>query len=132
MTSSYVGIGQASARSGLSVDTIRYYDSLGLIVYASRDGSGRRRFDNEALQWLVFLRQMRTTGMPLDQLRDYIDHRQQGAAGVAGVLEVLRAHQAAMRSAREQLDGCLEMVAAKIDKYEQLARSESAPGAPQV
>ena len=72
---------RSATRSGLSIDTIRYYDSLGLLVDANRDGSGRRQFDDNAVRWLVFLRQMRATGMSLDSLREYINHRERGAEG---------------------------------------------------
>jgi DNA-binding transcriptional MerR regulator len=125
-------IGEAATRSGLSIDTIRYYDSLGLLVATDRDRSGRRQFDDDAVRWLIFLRQMRATGMSLDCLREYINHRERGAEGVAGVLEVLRAHQATMSAARGELDACLAVIAAKIDKYEELLRVGRSPGAPQV
>lgn len=125
-------IGEASARSGLSLDTIRYYDSLGLTRNSARDGSGRRQFDDEAVAWLMFLRQMRATGMPLEQLRMYIDARDQGADGVPNVLEVLRRHQESMLAASDEIKQCLQVVAAKIAKYEQLSRTGQSPGAPEV
>ncbi|CAO5186101.1 MerR family transcriptional regulator [Frankia sp. AiPs1] len=125
-------IGAAAAQSGLSVDTIRYYDTLGLLYFADRDPAGRRRFSDDAVRWLVFLRQMRATGMPLRQLREYIEQREQGRDGVGGVLHVLREHQRAMLAARAELDDCLAMVEGKITKYEQLARTGQPPGAPQV
>jgi len=125
-------IGEASARAGLSIDTIRYYDSLGLITGGTRDRGGRRQFDDEGVAWLRFLRQMRATGMPLEQLRSYIDARQRGAAGVPDVLDVLRRHQESMLAAREEVDQCMQLVAAKISKYQQLAEAGQAPGAPEV
>lgn len=125
-------IGEAATRSGLSVDTIRYYDSLGLILGAGRDHRGRRHFDDDALRWLRFLRRMRATGMPLERLRKYIEHREQGARGVRDVLTVLREHRDAMLAARAELDECVILVEAKIRKYENLARTGSSPGAPEV
>ena len=125
-------IGEASTRSGLSPDTIRYYDSLGLIRSGMRDRGGRRQFDDEGVAWLMFLRQMRATGMSLEQLRMYIEAREQGAAGVSEVLEVLRQHQQSMLAARDEINHCLQVVAAKISKYERLARTGQSPGAPEV
>ncbi|WP_067885270.1 MerR family transcriptional regulator [Nocardia vaccinii] len=125
-------IGEAATRSGLNVGTIRYYDSLGLLCHADRDSAGRRLFNDDAVRWLVFLRQMRATGMPLDRLRGYITHRESGADGVAGVLRVLGEHRNAMLTARAELDECLATVEAKIVKYTGLARTGQGPGAPQV
>ena len=125
-------IGEAASRSGLSIDTIRYYDTLGLLFFEERDRAGRRLFSDEAVRWLVFLRQMRATGMPLAQLREYIAQRQLGSEGVAGVLAVLREHRQAMLTARTELDECVTMVEAKIKKYEQLAQAGQGPGSPEI
>lgn len=125
-------IGEAASRSGLSIDTIRYYDTLGLLFFEERDRAGRRLFSDEAVRWLVFLRQMRATGMPLAQLREYIAQRELGSEGVVGVLGVLREHQKAILAARADLDECLAMVETKIAKYEHLACAGQGPGAPEV
>lgn len=125
-------IGEASARSGLSIDTIRYYESLGLLRQGTRDRGGRRQFDDEAVAWLVFLRRMRATGMSLQQLQSYIEARGRGADGVAGVLEILRQHQQSMLIARSEIDQCVQLVGEKIAKYQRLAEDGQAPGTPQV
>jgi DNA-binding transcriptional MerR regulator len=125
-------IGEAASRSGLGVDTIRYYDTLGLLFFGERDRAGRRVFTDEAVRWLVFLRQMRATGMPLARLREYIAQRELGRDGLAGVLTVLRDHRQAVVAARSELDDCLAVVEAKIAKYERLARVGEGPGTPEV
>jgi DNA-binding transcriptional MerR regulator len=45
-------VGEAAERSGFSVDTLRYYERLGLVDGVERDGGGRRRYTTDDLEWL--------------------------------------------------------------------------------
>lgn len=64
-------IGELSARAGLSVDTIRYYERIGLLPRAGRDGGGRRDYDETILAWIAFLARLRVTGMPIREMVRY-------------------------------------------------------------
>ena len=125
-------IGQAAQRAGLSIDTIRYYENIGLLAAAGRSAGGRRMFSDDDVAWLVFLRRMRETGMPIAALQRYVAHRCAGTNGVAGVLTVLGEHHGLMLRQRAELDACLELVDTKIAKYERLADQGQAPGPPEV
>ena len=64
-------IQQMSAESGLSIDTLRYYEKIGLLR-PERDLSSRhRRYSQTDLKWLGFVGKLRSTGMPLAQIRLY-------------------------------------------------------------
>jgi DNA-binding transcriptional MerR regulator len=127
-----IRIGEAARRSGLSIDTIRYYESLGLIEGGARDAAGRRVFGDEEVLWLVFLCRMRETGMPVSRLREYVMHRRLGVVGIGGVLSVLRDHRQAMERQVAALSECIHLVDDKLAKYERLARTGRPPGAPEV
>jgi DNA-binding transcriptional MerR regulator len=64
-------IAQAAERSGLSIDTLRYYERIGLVEPPARDSGGRRAYSDEDLNWLEFLTKLRTTGMPIRMMREY-------------------------------------------------------------
>lgn len=65
-------IAQLAAQTGLSPHTLRYYERLGLVPLVGRDrSSGHRRYTPEHTHWIVFLRQLRATGMPLREIRRY-------------------------------------------------------------
>jgi DNA-binding transcriptional MerR regulator len=65
--------GEVAARSGFSLDTLRYYERIGLLDRPERSPSGHRRFGEEDLEWLEVLRCLRDTGMPIAQMRRYAD-----------------------------------------------------------
>jgi DNA-binding transcriptional MerR regulator len=64
-------IKEAAERCGLSVDTVRFYEKAGMLPRIPRDKSGWRRFDADAGEWLVTLGQLRSTGMPLKDVRRF-------------------------------------------------------------
>jgi DNA-binding transcriptional MerR regulator len=125
-------ISDTAAASGLSVDTVRYYEDLGLLDPPRRDSAGRRWFSDEDVTWLVFLRRMRETGMPLAQLSEYVAHRRAGIDGLPRLLAVLADHRQTMLTQRDVLDECLRIVDAKLAKYRALLDERRAPGPPEV
>lgn len=67
-------IGEAAAATGLSIDTIRYYERQGLLLDPTpRSSSGRRRFGDPELRWLAGLVMLRETGMSIADIRVVAD-----------------------------------------------------------
>ena len=62
-------IGEASGRSGVNVETIRYYERIGIMPRPQRGANGRRNFDEKALARLAFIRRARDLGFSLDDIR---------------------------------------------------------------
>jgi DNA-binding transcriptional MerR regulator len=65
--------GQAAEQPGFSLDTLRYYERIGLLDDIGRAPSGHRRFREEDLEWLGVLRCLRDTGMPIAQMCRYAE-----------------------------------------------------------
>jgi DNA-binding transcriptional MerR regulator len=88
---------EAAERSGFSLDTLRYYERIGLLTGVSRASSGHRRFTDEDLAWLGILRCLRDTGMPIAELRRYAElARESGAESLAERIALLERHDAAV------------------------------------
>ena len=87
----YIAIAEASARSGLSQDTLRYYDRLGLIPRLKRSG-GRRLFSELDMHRLHVISCLRDTGMPLAEIRKFM--QASGPALVETRLKLFRKHRA--------------------------------------
>jgi DNA-binding transcriptional MerR regulator len=107
--------GEAVTRSGFSLDTLRYYEKIGLLEGVGRAPSGHRRFTEADLQWLGVLRCLRDTGMPIADMLRYAElARADDAASVAARIELLEAHDAAVERQmvllREQQDHLREKI----------------------
>ena len=61
---------EAAQKTGFSLDTLRYYERIGLLPPVGRTAGGRRRYGDTDLLWLMTLRCLRDTGMPLREMRD--------------------------------------------------------------
>ena len=66
-------IGTLARRTGTKVQTIRYYEEIGLMPEPGRTGGGQRRYGEAELDRLAFIRHARQLGFPLDAIRELLD-----------------------------------------------------------
>jgi DNA-binding transcriptional MerR regulator len=111
-------IAHAAARSGLSIDTLRYYERIGLVAPPARDSGGRRMYTDDDLNWLIFLTRLRTTGMPIRMMREYAQLRDGGIGSTAMRRQILVEHRASVRDRIAELQSCLATLDYKITNYE--------------
>jgi 4-carboxymuconolactone decarboxylase len=71
-------IAEVAAVSGLSAQTLRYYERIGLLDPAARVHGGQRRYSAIDLAWLAFLQRLRATGMPIRDMQRFAKLRRQG------------------------------------------------------
>jgi DNA-binding transcriptional MerR regulator len=99
----FVPLGNVVARTGLSADTLRYYEREELIPPVARSAGGQRRYTQKDVDRLSFLLRLRATGMPVATMRRFAALRRNGEAGRPGRLALLFAHRAAVRRRVELL-----------------------------
>lgn len=112
-------IGDVSARTGLSIDTLRYYEKIGLIDPPYRAG-GRRVYDDSILGWIAFLQALKAIGMPLAQMVDYAQMRRDGEATAASRRRMLEQQRKIVRTRIAELESCLQLLDYKIENYERI------------
>lgn len=66
-------IGTLARRTGTKVQTIRYYEQIGLMPEPGRSGGGQRRYADAELDRLAFIRHSRQLGFPLEAIRELLD-----------------------------------------------------------
>ena len=64
--------GEIADKTGFSLDTLRYYERIGLLSVARTPG-GQRQYGDDDIGWLEILRCLRDTGMPIQRMREYAE-----------------------------------------------------------
>ncbi|MBK1789340.1 MerR family transcriptional regulator [Prauserella cavernicola] len=120
-------IAEAARRSGLSIDTLRYYERIKLLEPPARDTAGRRAYSEEDLAWLSFLTKLRTTGMPIRRMREYATLRRRGLASAGRRKAILVEQRGAVAERIAELQSSLEILDYKIDNYERIEQGAPLP-----
>src|SRR5687768_2927438 len=91
-------IGELSRRSGVNIETIRYYERVKLLSSPPRTASGRRIFGATELRILVFIRRARELGFSLDEIRALIRLSGREKASCREVRDIASHHLQDIRS----------------------------------
>lgn len=113
-------ISEASTISGLSADTIRYYEKSGIVPPIDRGPDGLRRFSPENVEWLVLLYWLRKTGMPMREMKRFASLYKQGDTTVPDRRTLLLNHEARLKRRRQELDRCADVLAVKLAAYDRI------------
>ncbi|MDF9716779.1 MerR family transcriptional regulator [Nocardioides sp. ChNu-153] len=123
-TSTSYSIAEAAALSGLTTHTLRYYERDGLmLVPVGRASTGHRRYGPEDLRWIEMVTRLRSTGMPVREVRRYADLVRAGDGNEAERLELLRTHRRAvlrqLAETTEHLGAIDRKIGIYVDRLEQ-------------
>jgi len=111
-------IAEVSLQFGLSVDTLRYYERIGLISAVMRSKSGIRDYSEADLRRIEFVKCMRSAGLPIDVLSEYVSLLQQGDDTI-GIRKKLLMEQRDLLEARiREYQKTLDLLNFKIETYE--------------
>ena len=91
-----MNIGQAAKHSNISAKTIRYYESIGLIVPASRTENGYRTYSEKDVQTLRFIHHARSLGFSVKDVSMLLDLWRNQKRASADVKALAMAHVAAV------------------------------------
>ncbi len=117
MTTTELTPAEMADRTGVSIDTLRYYEREGLLTEVTRAPSGHRRYDLEDVLWVKVLRCLRETGMSIDQLRRYCDLGEQGTQTEAERRRILLDHRAEVVAQIAQREAALTLIDEKLAHY---------------
>lgn len=113
-----LAIGELARSTGVSTHTLRYYEAEGLIPLVQRNAAGHRRYRPDHSKWIGLLDRLRTSGMSIARMRDYVELAVQGDATARERAVLLRRHAADIEARIEELSRSLDIVRAKVDLYE--------------
>ncbi len=118
-------IAEAADETGLTPDTLRYYEKGGLMLRGvPRGSSGHRRYEDADLSWIRLITKLRSTGMPIRDVRRYADLVRAGDGNEQDRLDLLRAHRQVVLARLAEVQDHLGAIDFKIGLYEdKLTRS---------
>lgn len=113
----FLTISEVAQRTGLSVDTLRYYERAGLIAPVPRAAGGQRRYAAADLDWIGFLLRLRKTHMPVAQMQIFAQLRSQGDATMPVRRQMLEQHLEQVLSTIAAMQHSAQTLEAKIAFY---------------
>ncbi|MGM9528794.1 MAG: MerR family transcriptional regulator [Phascolarctobacterium sp.] len=117
-------IKEASQLTGVSADTLRYYERIGLIPTVPRSESGIRNYDEVSIGWINFIKCMRGAGLPIEALIEYVALYKEGSKTEASRKAILIEQRDILQERMDSLQKTLDKLNYKIDNYELLMRNE--------
>lgn len=112
-------IAEVSRQYGLSADTLRYYERIGLIPGVTRSKSGVRAYTEEDCRWVEFAKCMRGAGIQIEALIEYVALFQQGDATIEARKQILTEQRDQLRARIAEQQQTLDRLNAKIERYDQ-------------
>lgn len=110
-------IAEVSEKYGLSVDTLRYYERVGLIPTVNRNESGIRDYNELDLRRVEFIKCMRSAGLPVEVLIDYVALVQQGDKTIEARKEILVEQRDQLMVRMSEMQKTLDILNHKIKVY---------------
>ncbi|MCC0632100.1 MULTISPECIES: MerR family transcriptional regulator [unclassified Clostridioides] len=111
-------ISEVSKKYELSADTLRYYERIGLIPPVSRNKSGIRSFTEKDCEWVNFIKCMRSAGLSIETLIEYVTMFQKGNETIKARKDLLIEQRNQLSRRIEDMQKTLERLNSKIDGYE--------------
>lgn len=115
-------ISEASSQSGLSIDTIRFYEKTGVSPKIMRGDDGKRYFTPKDIDWLTLLYWLRETGMPMKTMQQFAKLYKIGDCTIAEREKILLAHSKVLKERRSNLDHCQKILNYKLKMYRKMKK----------
>ncbi|PKN94741.1 MAG: MerR family transcriptional regulator [Chloroflexi bacterium HGW-Chloroflexi-6] len=111
-------IAEVSERYGISSDTLRYYERIGLIQHVNRNDSGIRDYGELDIRRVEFIKCMRSAGLSIEVLIEYVGLVQQGDGTIEARREILKEQRKLLVNRLKEMQKTLEILDHKIEVYE--------------
>lgn len=110
-------IQQAAEKTGVTAYTLRYYEEIGILPGIQRNGNGHRFYDEQDLGWIGWIKLLRSSGMPIGTIREFVQLTRSGNDSIPAHCEILDVHRQKIRHRIEELQGFLVKLDDKLQFY---------------
>ncbi len=116
-------ISEVSEKYGITHDTLRYYERVGMIPPVTRTSGGIRNYQEQDLSWVELALCMRSAGLPIEAMIDYVHLFQQGDESIPTRLQLLKDQMKSLEDQRAKIDATMNRLAYKISVYEKAVKT---------
>lgn len=113
-------ISEVAKKYGLSTDTLRYYERIGLLPMVTRTSNGLRDYQEKDLNWIEFIKCMREAMIPVESLVEYISLFSQGVSTREARKAILTKEYEALLDRIEAMRKGAERLKYKIEHYDKI------------
>ena len=112
-------IAEVSKKFDISADTLRYYERIGLIPPVHRTAGGIRDYTDDDCNWVGFVKCMRSAGLTIEALIEYVTLYQQGDETIQARKDLLIEQRRLLLERIEEMQATVARLDGKIERYDQ-------------
>lgn len=120
----WLKIGEVAKRTGIGVETLRFYERSGLLSQPARTEGGYRLYDSEALDTLEFIKRAQTLGFTLDEIKRIIAESRAGQSPCDEVREIVRQRLAELDERLEQMQRYRDALARTLNQWDKRGKAD--------
>ncbi len=125
-------IAEVCKKFAISPDTLRYYERIGLIPPIKKNSRGNRDYGESDLSWIEFIKCMRSAGLTIEVLIEYVELFKQGETTIAARKTLLLEQRNQLVTKLEELKTTIAKLDYKIDIYEKAISNKEQKLGPQL
>lgn len=112
-------IKETAEHFGISAPTLRYYEKEGLLDPVEKNQSGHRIYGEKEFRRISFIMTLRTAGIPVEDIRRYVDLFHQGPGTIPERKQMLEDQLSELRNEAEKLNEVIRRLEGIINNYEE-------------
>ena len=116
-------IKEVSEKFGISQDTLRYYERVGMIPHVTRTAGGIRNYQESDIGWVEMALCMRSAGLPIEAMIEYVKLCQQGDSTIEARMLLLKEQMETLLEQKAQIESTIKRLDFKISRYEEAVKT---------
>ncbi|MDO5112726.1 MAG: MerR family transcriptional regulator [Clostridia bacterium] len=116
-------IAEVSKKYDLTADTLRYYERVHMIPPVHRTASGLRDYTEEDCRWVELAKCMRSAGLPVEAMIEYVRLTQLGEETIPARRELLLEQRARLGEQKQAIERTMERLDYKISRYDEAIKT---------
>lgn len=113
-------IAEVCKKYGVTADTLRYYEKIGLLPTIPRTENGIRNYNEESCRWIEFIKCMRNAGMEIEILLEYVDLFKKGKSTVKERRKLLEEQRGKLMQKQKSINATIERLDYKLQLYDEI------------